>query len=155
MKDQLMQALTSSLQYLERTTSCLQASDGSFRPTEDALTAAQQLAHIGQSTEWLIDGAFSPTGFDMSFAGNLELLEKIESLEEAREILRAAYAKAMERVQSASDEEWNAPLPEGPIMGGLPRHTIIPVIVEHTAHHRGALSVYARLCGHTPAMPYA
>lgn len=27
-------------------------------------------------------------------------------------------------------------------------------ILEHTAHHRGVLTVHSRLCGHTPAMPY-
>ena len=27
-------------------------------------------------------------------------------------------------------------------------------LVDHTAHHRGALAVYARLVGKTPSMPY-
>jgi uncharacterized damage-inducible protein DinB len=39
-------------------------------------------------------------------------------------------------------------------MGGMPRESIIGGIVDHTAHHRGALSVYARLVGREPAMPY-
>jgi len=32
---------------------------------------------------------------------------------------------------------------------------VINAIVDHTAHHRGALSVYARLPGKVPMMPYA
>jgi len=27
-------------------------------------------------------------------------------------------------------------------------------MVEHTAHHRGALTVYSRVLGKVPAMPY-
>ena len=45
-------------------------------------------------------------------------------------------------------------LPEGPIMGGLPRMAIFGAITDHTAHHRGALTVYARLQGVVPPMPY-
>ncbi len=32
---------------------------------------------------------------------------------------------------------------------------MISAITDHTSHHRGALSVYARLLGKVPAMPYA
>jgi uncharacterized damage-inducible protein DinB len=39
-------------------------------------------------------------------------------------------------------------------MGGLPRQCIVGAISDHTAHHRGALGVYARLLGRVPAMPY-
>jgi uncharacterized damage-inducible protein DinB len=39
-------------------------------------------------------------------------------------------------------------------MGGEPRISILFGILEHTAHHRGALSVYTRLCGKVPLMPY-
>ena len=45
-------------------------------------------------------------------------------------------------------------LPEGPVMGGAPRLAIVNAITDHTAHHRGTLTVYSRLRGHTPAMPY-
>ena len=40
-------------------------------------------------------------------------------------------------------------------MGGVPRAAILSGITDHTAHHRGALTVYARLLGKTPPMPYA
>ena len=46
------------------------------------------------------------------------------------------------------------PLPKDGIMGGAPRMAIVGGIIDHTAHHRGALSVYARLRGKAPAMPY-
>ena len=31
---------------------------------------------------------------------------------------------------------------------------IISTITDHTAHHRGALTVYARVSGLVPPMPY-
>jgi uncharacterized damage-inducible protein DinB len=39
-------------------------------------------------------------------------------------------------------------------MGGLPRYAIVSALTDHTAHHRGALTVYARLLGLVPPMPY-
>jgi uncharacterized damage-inducible protein DinB len=39
-------------------------------------------------------------------------------------------------------------------MGGLPKKSIFGGITDHTAHHRGALTVYARLKGIVPPMPY-
>jgi len=46
------------------------------------------------------------------------------------------------------------PMPEGPVLGGAPRIAIVSGITDHTAHHRGALTVYARLSGKVPPMPY-
>jgi uncharacterized damage-inducible protein DinB len=40
-------------------------------------------------------------------------------------------------------------------MGGAPKRAVISGIVDHTAHHRGSLAVYARLRGKVPTMPYA
>jgi uncharacterized damage-inducible protein DinB len=57
-------------------------------------------------------------------------------------------------VEASSDADLLTPLPEGPIMGGVPRIAIFGAIVDHTAHHRGALTVYARLQGVVPPMPY-
>ena len=51
-------------------------------------------------------------------------------------------------------EELSQPLPADCIMGRAPRHAIVGGIVDHTAHHRGAFTAYARLRGHVPAMPY-
>jgi uncharacterized damage-inducible protein DinB len=39
-------------------------------------------------------------------------------------------------------------------MGGAPRLAVFVAIADHTAHHRGALAVYARLNGIVPPMPY-
>jgi uncharacterized damage-inducible protein DinB len=39
-------------------------------------------------------------------------------------------------------------------MGGQPVSDIVWATVEHTAHHRGALTVYSRSLGKVLPMPY-
>ena len=57
-------------------------------------------------------------------------------------------------MKNASDDELMAPI-TGEIMTGAPKISVVGGIVDHTAHHRGALAVYARLLGKIPQMPYA
>ena len=112
------------------------------------------MAHAAQTIDWFIDGAFNPNGFDMDFEGHDRQVRAVTSLTEARAAMKRAIEHAKAVVESRSDEEWAQPLPPGPIMGGLPRSAIFGAITDHTAHHRGALTVYARLLSKTPAMPY-
>jgi uncharacterized damage-inducible protein DinB len=57
-------------------------------------------------------------------------------------------------VGAASDQELFEPIADKRIMEGAPRCAIVSALTDHTAHHRGALSVYARLIGKEPPMPY-
>ena len=66
----------------------------------------------------------------------------------------SAVAEASATLGSKSDAELLELLPAGPIMGGMPRMAILGAITDHTAHHRGALSVYTRLNGVVPPIPY-
>jgi uncharacterized damage-inducible protein DinB len=91
----------------------------------------------------------------MDFEAGMKEMMKVTSLAAAREMLDKSFAKALETTQAKSAEEWAACLPPNPIMGEIPRFVIIGSLVDHTAHHRGALTVYARLRGKVPPMPYA
>ena len=66
------------------------------------------------------------------------------SLAAARQMLETAYANAIGFLRSRSPEDLARPLPPGPVMGGQPLSDIVWGMVEHTAHHRGALTVYTR-----------
>lgn len=57
-------------------------------------------------------------------------------------------------VGATSEADLYAPIPDDRIMPGSPRIAVISGIVDHTAHHRGSLAVYARLLGKEPPMPY-
>ena len=150
----LVEKLHASKEYFDRSSRCLKEEHSTFAPVEGTYTVAQQVAHAAQTVDWFAEGAFRPEGFDMDMEKAHAEVTRVESLTEARAWLDRAYAKAMERIGSSSMEELQQALPPGPIMGSVPRAAIVAAVCEHTAHHRGALTVYSRLCGLKPAMPY-
>jgi len=146
--------LLASKAFLERSTSALEEADSQFRPYDGMLTVAQQVAHTAQTLDWFVEGATRPEGFDLDFEKIAGEVKSVTSLTAARQALAAAYENAIQFVRSQSPEELARPLPAGPIMGGQPISDIVWAMVEHTAHHRGALTVYARALGKVPPMPY-
>jgi uncharacterized damage-inducible protein DinB len=146
--------LLASKEFFERSTRVLDEADSGFRPREGMMTVAQLVAHTAQTLDWFLEGAAGSQGFDLDFAKHAQALEAVTSLAAARKLLEAAYANAIQFLRSSSPEVLARPLPPGPIMGGQPISDIVWAMVEHTAHHRGALTVYSRLLGKTPAMPY-
>ncbi len=154
MKQQLQAELAAALEYFNRSTSALTEEDSGFSPADGMFTAAQQVAHAAQTIDWFIEGAFKPEGFDMNFGAHETAVRAVKSLAEGRAWLNKAVENAKQAIDSRTDEEWRQPLPAGPVMGGAPRAAIFGAITDHTAHHRGALTVYARLQGKTPPMPY-
>lgn len=154
MTSPLVDELEVTRKYFERSTRCLAEEDSVFAPAEGVMTAAQQIAHVAQTVDWFVEGAFRPEGFDTDFEAHAREIEAVTSITAARDWVDRAFANAIEVIGSKSDAEMSQPLPEGPIMGGAPRAAIVGAITDHTAHHRGALTVYSRLRGHTPAMPY-
>ncbi len=118
------------------------------------MTAAQQVAHAAQTLDWFVEGASRPEGFDLDFEKQAKALATVTSLAAARQMLEAAYRKAIQFIRSRSQEDLARPLPAGPVMGGQPISDIVWAMVEHTAHHRGALTVYSRLLRKVPPMPY-
>ena len=143
-----------SLQFLSRTCSVFKEEDSGYAPTPGQFTVAQHVAHVAQTIDWFIVGGFSPNGFDMDFAVHHAAIRDVHSLEAAFTWLAKAVDNATAVLDTKTAEDMMAPLPDGPIMGGEPKAAIVAAIAEHTAHHRGALAVYARLLGYAPPMPY-
>ncbi len=152
--EMLVTDLRSTKEFFDRSTRCLTDEDASFAPVEGTWTVAQQVAHVAQTVDWFIEGAFRPEGFDTDFDKLAEEVARVQSLTEARAWVDAAFARAIEVIGARTPEELAQPLPADGIMGGAPRFAIVSAIGDHTAHHRGALTVYARLRGRVPAMPY-
>lgn len=146
--------LAMSKDFFDRSTRVLDEADSGFRPHEGMMTAAQQVAHVAQTLDWFIEGASRPEGFDLDFHAHAVALEKITSLAAARQLLDKAYAGAIAFLRSQSSEALARPLPDGPVMGGAPISDIVWAMVEHSAHHRGALTVYSRQLEKVPPMPY-
>lgn len=141
-------------EFFDRSTRALGEDDSSFKPAPEMRTAAEQVAHVAQCLDWFVEGAFRPQGFSMDFEAMDKEVGQVTSLAAARAWWERAVANAVEVIGSKSAAEMSALLPPGPIMGGEPRVVIVGAMTDHTAHHRGALTVYARLRGKTPPMPY-
>lgn len=152
--DATIKELTSSKEFFDRSTRVLEESDSGFRPKEETMTVAQQVAHVAATIDWFVEGASRPEGFDLDFERAAKELEKVQSLAQARQMLTKAYDNAIQFIHSRTAAQLAQPLPPGPVMGGEPIHNIFIAIIEHTAHHRGALTVYSRLLGKVPPMPY-
>jgi uncharacterized damage-inducible protein DinB len=152
--DSYVAELKSTQFFFNNTISVLTEEDSGFSPSDEMYSVAGQVAHVARTVDWFVDGAFSPDGFEMNFEEHIAQARAVSSLTEARAWLDRAFSNAVSVFSTKTSEELNQPLPQGPIMGGMPRSAVIGGITDHTAHHRGALSVYARLVGKTPPMPY-
>src|SRR5580765_2865751 len=149
------QQLKASKEFFERSTRVLEEADSGFSPKDGMMTVAQQVAHAAQTLEWFITGAVRPEGFDLDFEKLAKETNACTSLTEARKWMNRAYAAVDQFIDAQGPEGLAKPLPSGPVMGGQPVGEIFWAMVEHTAHHRGALTVYSRLLGKVPVMPYS
>lgn len=124
-------------------------------PARGMFAAAQAVAHVAQTVEGFFEGAFQAEGFSMDWESMDRQVRAVPSLTEAHRWLHRAFAASEAAIVSHSPAEWEAPLPDGPIMGGAPRFVILGAIRDHAAHHRGALAVCTRRRGKVPPMPSA
>jgi len=146
--------LERSQKYFKATLSAFSEEDSAFAPQPELYTVAGHVAHAADSVDWFVEGAFGK-GWNMDFDALIAATKAVTSLADAVEWLDRSYARVIETIRSASDDQLLEPIPDRRIMGGAPRAAIVGAIADHTAHHRGALSVYARLLGKEPPMPYA
>jgi uncharacterized damage-inducible protein DinB len=151
---EIVQVLAGMEDWFNRSTRALTEEDSSFAPVPGTFTAAAQVAHTAQTIEWFFEGAFSPQGFDMDFQKHDQAVRGCVSLAAAREWFKKAIESAKACALAHSAAEWEAKMTPNPILGEIPHDKIVGACMDHTAHHRGALTVYARLLGKVPPMPY-
>lgn len=154
MKEMLAGQMAAMKEYFDRSTRVLDEADSGFAPQAGMFTTAQVVAHVAQTVEWFVGGAFAAEGFSLDFEKMDKEVRGVTSLAVARSWMEKACATLQETIEAKTEAEWMAGLPPGPIMGELPRIAIFNALTDHTAHHRGALTVYARLLGKVPPMPY-
>ena len=151
---QLAEELRRSKQYFDRSTSTLQEEDAGYAPADGLMHTAGMMAHVAQTVDWFADAAFTDKGFVMDFEGMGAQAMAVTSLADARKWVDKAYARAIEAVAKCSDAEIMTPFGPNEIMGPIPKAGLVSAVADHTAHHRGVLATYARLCGRVPPMPY-
>lgn len=150
-----VKAVDEAEKYFNKSTSALEEADSAFTPAEGMFTAAQQVAEAAVTLNWFVDGTFSGNGWNMNFEEHQAEVRGISSLAAAREKLAQAFENVKSTISAQSEEQLNQSFPaDDPIMPGAKKYNIVQAITDHTAHHRGALTVYTRLLGKTPPMPY-
>lgn len=164
-----------------RTMDCFADADATFRPAPGMLTVADQVLHVINSNEYMLSGLFGPfdgigpasrwqagfgdlswvqyanTGdFDAHLPASPELVAARTSVVAALELFDQACFIVSLVLGQKRPEELAAPLPPNPLfpVDGLTCEDLLESMLDHTAHHRGALSQYARLLGHDPKLPY-
>ena len=152
--DGLVKELESTQKFFNTTLSVFEPDDAGFAPYPELYTVAGHVAHAADSIDWFIEGAFGD-GWDMDFEGLIAKAKAVTSLQEANEWLERSFVNATTVVGKASDQVLFEAIPDPKIMEGAPRMAVISGIVDHTAHHRGSLAVYARLIGKEPPMVYS
>ncbi|MFP4172001.1 MAG: DinB family protein [Candidatus Hydrogenedentota bacterium] len=147
--------LESAKTFFNNSTACLAEEDADYAPVPGVFTVKGHVAHVARTVEWLMEGAFG-AGWDLDFEKQAKEAQSVASLAEARAWVERAFAHAKDVVSAKTEEDLGECFPaDDPIMPGAPKLVAVSGISDHTAHHRGALTVYARLCGKVPAMPYA
>jgi len=153
MKEVLIEELNLTKEFFLRSTSCLVEEDSNYKPKDEMYTVANHYLHTAITIDWFIEGMFNPKGFDTNFEKQMSDAKACHSLKKAKESFEKAINNAVKIIKDTTDAELNQPLAKDTCMQG-PRYTVIRSISEHTAHHRGALTVYSRLLGKTPKVPY-
>ena len=129
--------------------------DPSHDATFDGVYLGNLFSSVGLPDPTFIEGAFErKEGFSMDFEAHDKEARGCKSLAAARARLKRCYDRARSVIGRQTSASLLTPLPPGPVMGGAPRLAIVGGIEDHTAHHRGALTVYARLLDRVPPMPY-
>ena len=149
----LVKELESTQKFFNTTVSVFEPDDAGFAPYPELYTVAGHIAHSADSIDWFIEGAFGD-GWDTDFEGLIAKAKEVTSLQEATEWLDRSFVNARAVVGEASDQVLFELIPDTQIMSGAPRLAVVSGIVDHTAHHRGSLAVYARLIGKQAPMPY-
>lgn len=153
LKSAALHEIQATRHFFHRSTRCLAESDSGVRATPETMTAAQQVAHVAQTIDWIREGMFEDR-WDMDFEKSMGITQAVTSLTAARQELDAAWGRMLARVEASNDAELAQPMADNPILGTRQRYNGIEALIDHTGHHRGALAVYARLAGKVPEMPY-
>lgn len=108
---------------------------------------------MAQTIEWFFEGAFRPCGFSMQWEAMDRQVRSGKSLAEGELLARARFRRRSGGHCVAQRGKVGGAAAGGIHPGGAPRFTILGTIGDRTAHHRGALAVYARLRRKVPPVP--
>ena len=147
------QLARSDQRFLDNIIAAIPPGSDDYAPFDGSLTVAQQVRHIAQTIHWFREGIFKGN-FAMDFEAAERAMKEPCTLAQAREELAGAWDALVAAIEGSTAETLAAPIPPNPLFGEMARWQVLLGNTDHTAHHRGALSVYLRGLGVKPPMPY-
>jgi len=158
---ELIQELQMNEEFLGRVLKAFDESDSTFTPAAELfppekkpMSVAAQVAHIGITVDWFVD-RWEKDEWDMDFETHLNQAHAVKSLAEAKALTSRAFARARDFIQADDGKTLQESLPpDDALMPNMPKFCLVGAISDHTAHHRGSLSVYLRQLGKIPPLPY-
>src|SRR5262245_33572878 len=106
MKGSLHGQISSMKEFFDRSTRVLEQGDSGYAPQSGLFTVSQHVAHVAQTVEWFMNGAFAPGGFSMDFENMDKEVRATTSLKAAREWFDRACKTAHNVIDQHSEAEW-------------------------------------------------
>jgi uncharacterized damage-inducible protein DinB len=153
LKAEALAEINETEKFFDRTLRCFDEADSLFRAAPACYSVAAHVDHAADAIDWFREGCLHDR-WNLDFETAIATSHAATSLEAARVELALAFSRLREEVAGTSLQRLTEVLPDNPILPGKPRLHLVSAIVDHSAHHRGALAVYARLLGKEPLMPY-
>jgi uncharacterized damage-inducible protein DinB len=153
-KTEMLADIDATRAFFDRSTSLLAEADSGFKATPESMTPALQVAHVAQTIDWFREGGYEGK-WRMDFEAMFTEIVPVTSLTKARSMLAAAWDRLRAATEALTEAQLLETLPDNPILPGRARYHVISGLVDHCAHHRGALALCTRLLGRVPPMPYA
>lgn len=117
-----------------------------WKPHEKSMTLGRLASHVAELTQWM---KIILEAREFDFAVNQFNRRNVASNEELLAIFEGNIKEAVTLLEAATDEQLNEKwklLRAGNALFDIPRKVAIrELIMNHTIHHRGQLSVYLRL----------
>jgi uncharacterized damage-inducible protein DinB len=161
-------------EFFQRSLSCFTEEDADYRPQPGMLSVSGHIHHTTASIELMMSGilrefprfgerryasrrpgaTWKEWGMDWAYSANHDtvradwsLASALRAFDETMDIVSTIFAEL-------TPDEMRQPLGDNPMKLPSAFAVLYFGIFDHTAHHRGALSQYARLLGKEPRIPY-
>ncbi|MBC7982537.1 MAG: DinB family protein [Candidatus Obscuribacterales bacterium] len=168
-------------EFFHHTVDCFEEQDGPFKPRSNMLSVTGQIHHVTGGIELFLSGlvlsldrfngiqlvsrrapaaqwiglkeGFSNLAWTALSNKDADATTYPQSFENALRGFDETIDLAADIFGQLTPEELVLPLSENPMGIKNPMY-VLEMLIDHTAHHRGALAQYARLLGKEPNFPY-
>jgi len=142
MKTMFLPRWENTQSYLKEMTGKFNKETLSFKPTEEVMTAQEQLAHLCRHMNWVY-GMLSGESVQKDYSS-------VNSVEAFHENQQEVMVRIEKWVKRASESELRKTVFFQPADRKYSKNELLLLLLDHTRDHTGQLVVYLRLNGEEP-----